>query len=294
MPRWFVVGCVVASAGCGVLWGCGSNNEEMICDDDGCRICDAYGCRPAAPGSGGTAAGTGGTAGTSGMGGTAGTAGTSGMGGAGGAGADADVTPSCDPSTALCPCGPGGACDDGLACLDGVCLSPCEYSSECGASRICVNGRCVVGCDATVPCPDGYICGSLGTCEVDPGTSGCGGSNPCPGGLLCVGGVCQGVCETTDDCAPGEVCNGATGTCMADPQPTRPCAEDPLVCNANQVCVDGYCRYPCTDGTSCQLIDARIPVCEAGICMSQAEANPECTKQDDCPSGQDCVSNVCK
>jgi hypothetical protein len=296
MPRWLSGSILIGSVSMvfgAVLWGCGSNNEQMICDDEGCRICDAYGCRPSGgtggvAGSGGVGGGTGGDPAGAG-GGVAGTGG----GGSGGASVDADV-PACDSSTTTCPCGPGDACDEGLACIDGLCLVACQFSSECGGGRICVNGKCVVGCDAMVPCPEGYTCGSLGVCDLDPGNPQCSDVDPCPGGLQCVGGVCQGGCVTNDECAPNEICNGATGTCIEDPQPTRPCAKDPSVCNVTQVCVDGYCRYPCTDGESCKLIDARIPVCEGGICMSVAEADPECTKQQDCGPGEDCVSNVCK
>ncbi len=278
MPRWIVIGSVMVVSAFlgGGLGGCGSNHEEMICDEAGCRICDAYGCRPASP----SVTGSGGTAG--------------GAVDSGSPEPDVQSPPFCDPSTALCPCGGQSDCDEGYTCLDGVCLVPCEFSSECGASRICVNGRCVVGCDTLVPCPDGYSCNAIGVCEIDSSTAGCGGASPCPGGLVCVEGVCRGTCETTAECASGEVCHAPTGTCIADPQPVRPCAKDPSVCGENQACVEGYCRYPCTDDMSCKLIDARIPVCKDKICMSQAEAAPECTKKQDCPGGKDCVSNVCK
>jgi len=280
MSRWCALGCLLASAaavaGMG-LGGCSCGSETAICDDDGCRVCDAYGCRPSTPhadGSGG-ASGAGGTE-------------------AGGSGADVFTEPTCDPSTALCPCDEEGACDDGLACIGGACMVPCEYSSQCGASRICVNGQCVVGCDADVPCPKGYTCSDLGTCQPNPNDSECGASKSCVGGLVCVEGTCHAGCQTTDECAQGEVCNGANGTCMTDPQPARPCAVDPDVCNDNQVCDGGYCRYACEDDDSCRKTDARIAVCKDGICMSEAEANPECTQQKDCPAGAACVSNVCK
>jgi hypothetical protein len=42
------------------------------------------------------------------------------------------------------------------------------------------------------------------------------------------------------------------------------------------------------------MIDNRIPDCSGGYCKSSAEANPQCTKQSDCPSGQSCISNVCQ
>ena len=283
MPRWFCssvhIGWVAVILGGATLWGCGSNDEQMVCEGDDCQICDAYGCRPANPGTGGG----GGTVGAGGS--EGGSGGTAGSGGSGG---------ECDPSTTTCPCGPDDTCEGDLQCIDGLCLVPCEFSSECGGNRICVNGKCVVGCDATVPCPDGYTCGDNGVCELDPDDPACSETNPCPGGLTCVDGVCQGGCTTNEQCAIGEICNAATGTCIDDPQPSRPCEDDPGVCGATQTCVDGYCRYPCTDGDACKLIDARIPICKGGICMSELEANPECTKQEDCDPGEDCVSNECK
>ena len=263
---WFAAGFVGAIS---FASGCSSSHEQMICDGDGCQICDAYGCRPADPSIG--------QGGTSGAGGAAGAAGGS----------------SCDPATTACPCGPGDACEGELTCIDGLCLTPCSFSSECGGGRICLNGKCVVGCDVTVPCPGGYSCNAKGVCEVDPTDPQCGDSEPCAGGLQCVGGVCQGGCVTNDDCAPGELCSAATGTCIEDPQPTKPCEKDATVCSPQQVCADGYCRYPCASSEACKLVDARIPECKAGICMSEAEANPQCTEQIDCAQGQDCVSNVC-
>jgi hypothetical protein len=45
----------------------------------------------------------------------------------------------------------------------------------------------------------------------------------------------------------------------------------------------------------CALIDARIAYCGTdGVCRDQAEANPQCTKQSDCPAGKNCISNVCQ
>lgn len=294
MPRWFSssvhIGWVAVVLGGAALSGCGSNDEQMVCDENGCEICDAYGCRPANPGTGGS----GGATASGGSGGSSGSAASAGSAGSAGSGGEPDGGTVCDPSTTTCPCGPGDVCEGDLQCIEGLCLVPCEFSSECGGNRICVNGKCVVGCDLTVACPEGYTCGDNGACELDPDDPACSDASPCPGGLQCVEGVCQGGCDTNDDCAPTEICNATTGTCIEDPQPSRPCENDASVCGATQVCKDGYCRYPCTDGDSCKLIDARIPVCQGGICMSETEANPECTKQEDCAPGLDCVSNECK
>ncbi|MCL2822525.1 MAG: hypothetical protein FWD57_00905 [Polyangiaceae bacterium] len=206
---------------------------------------------------------------------------------------DGFVEPPCDPSMAVCSCETDDVCGDGQQCLGGACLIPCEYTSECGASRICVDGQCVDGCDGSASCEDGYICSDKGVCLVDPEKSECGGELWCESGRVCAGGICQDECVSNVDCGASEVCNVLTGGCMVDPQPTRPCAIDPGVCNSNQVCSKGFCRYACSGDMSCKLIDARIPVCSGGICMSEVEANPQCTRQQDCELGQSCVSNVC-
>jgi hypothetical protein len=191
-------------------------------------------------------------------------------------------------------CGVGEeTCKDGQQCIDGLCLNPCEYSSECGPGRICSNSKCVVGCDASTPCPTGYKCNGKGTCAPDVANPQCSASNLCVGGLKCVSGICTGGCTKTSECAPGEICDTSTSSCITDPQPKPPCAADPSVCPASQTCKNGYCRYPCADSDTCNKIDVRIAVCKEGICMSDAEANPKCTKKEDCASNQDCVSNVC-
>jgi hypothetical protein len=255
------VGLVVG--GSALVWaalaiGCGPGAETLKCDENGCQTCDGYGCRPA------------------------------------------DPTPlpdaSTKPDTTQPPTGCGVSeetCDNGLQCIDGMCLSPCEYSSQCGPGRICVNSKCVAGCDGTTTCPAGYKCSSKGACEPDTSDPQCSTSKPCPGGLKCVSGLCQGGCVGNGDCLAGEICDPTTASCVPDPQPKPPCQADPSVCASSQVCSNGYCRYPCTDSDVCAKIDVRIAVCKGGICMSDAEANPKCTKKEDCAAGQDCVSNVC-
>jgi hypothetical protein len=255
--------------------GCSSGSEEMTCGADGCMVCDAYGCRPATPQQTDTPDGSAGDAGNA----TDGASGDS---------------KSCDPNTTTCACAGTSECTSGLTCIDGLCLKACEYSSQCGSQRICVNGKCIVGCDATTACPSGQVCTSKGTCADDPQKPGCDSTNVCAGGMLCVQGQCHGTCTTNAGCATGEICDGPSGICIVDPQPSTPCKKDPSVCVGGAKCIDDYCRYPCTDSNQCTLIDARIPICSSGICKSETEAKPECTSQAQCPTGKDCVSNVCK
>lgn len=255
------LGLVVAcsSLACAALAiGCGPGHEWLECDENGCQTCDGYGCRPADPKP------------------------------VADAGAKETST---QPPTG---CGVSEeTCSNGLQCIDGMCLTPCEYSSQCGPGRICINSKCEVGCDATTGCAAGYKCSAKGVCEPDATDPQCSTTKPCPGGLKCVDGLCQGGCVGNSDCSSAEICDPTTASCVPDPQPKPPCQDDPSVCGTAQVCSAGYCRYPCTDSDACALIDIRIAVCKQGICMSDAEANPKCTKKEDCAQGQDCVSNVC-
>lgn len=249
-----------------VAGGCGSGSEEMICGPNGCSVCDADGCHAADPGTGSASANAGPTA-------------------DGGA---------CDNATTTCACETDEGCVAGTTCLDGLCLVPCEFTSQCGGGRVCLNGKCVVGCDALSPCPSGFRCSDKGACVLSPDDPECTTALDCVGGMACANGVCVGPCATNADCAAAEICDAATGTCLADPQPKAACETDPSVCTAGQRCMGGYCRFACTSGDGCKLIDARIPVCDEGVCKSEAEANPECLTKDDCEAGQDCVSNACK
>lgn len=203
-----------------------------------------------------------------------------------------DAAAPCDGVHTTCPCSTTAECTGALQCIDGLCLTPCEFSSQCGTGRICANGMCVVGCDANTPCADGYTC-IKSRCQPDEAHPQCSESVPCTGGLQCVQGLCQGACTSHEQCAAGEICSASTGTCIDDPQPKAPCEQDASLCSARQVCQGGYCRFACSTDTECRLIDARIPVCSQGVCMSEIEANPQCTSKDECGPGQDCVSNRC-
>jgi hypothetical protein len=109
---------------------------------------------------------------------------------------------------------------------------------------------------------------------------------------VCVDGTCTAACTADSQCATGDYCN--QGACVVDTRPTPNCTTSAQCTGQNQTCVGGYCLYNCTTNTQCEMIDARIGYCSsAGVCRSQAEANPQCTQQSDCASGQDCIGNVC-
>jgi hypothetical protein len=89
----------------------------------------------------------------------------------------------------------------------------------------------------------------------------------------------------------GDYCD--QGACVIDTRPKPNCTENSQ-CLSTEQCVSDYCRYTCKTDAQCSLIDARIPSCSGGICVSSSEANPQCTTQSDCATGQDCVSNQCE
>jgi hypothetical protein len=81
---------------------------------------------------------------------------------------------------------------------------------------------------------------------------------------------------------------------VRDTRPTPNCTQS-SDCLSTEQCITGFCRYTCKTDAQCALIDARIASCSTdGICVSQSEANPQCTAQSDCATGQDCISNQCE
>jgi len=276
--RW--TGAAVA-LGALAAWGGGCDDTAVHCDANGenCQICDAYGCRPAHPdGTGGSGAtGTGGTA----------SAGGSGTGGQGTGGA-----PVCDAKVSTCPCETTAGCSEGKTCVSGLCIDGCNFSYECGPGKVCFDGACVAGCSDQSPCPTGYVCDN-GGCVVDTANPVCDDAHPCPSPQICVGGLCTTGCATNADCVSGEVCDGGTHACIVDPSP-KPICDTTKPCPSPQVCKDdGYCHYPCATTSECKLIDNRFVACDQGICKTQEEVAPECTLDNPCPAGKNCVSNKC-
>lgn len=275
--------------------GCGGCNEpsSLVCDANGdCQICDGYGCRPADGTSGGGANGQGASTSTSTGAGGETTTSSSSEGGAGGDGAGGAA---CDPAVVTCPCDTSDDCTaEGTQCIAGLCIVGCELSYQCGSGKVCKNGACVTGCDQDTPCDAGYAC-DKGTCVVDPENPECDGDTPCTGvGQQCIGGLCATPCTEIGDCTDGQICDGGSGTCIDDPAPQPVCAVDQPCTGIGQQCGDdGYCHYPCSSVGECQLIANQFVACDAGICKTQAEVDPECTLDNPCPAGQDCISNQC-
>ncbi len=168
----------------------------------------------------------------------------------------------------------------------------CKYPSDCPTDKSCVNGQCVSTCTNTGNCTVGTICQN-GVCVPPPPQ--CTSDDQCPvNAPKCANGQCTTTCQRDDQCPKGDYCYN--GACIPDTRPVTNCSStDTSACSAGQQCVDGFCKYRCTDDVTCERIDDRIPYCGVDkVCRTQAEAHPQCTKPSDCRSGQSCINNVCE
>jgi len=92
-------------------------------------------------------------------------------------------------------------------------------------------------------------------------------------------------------CAQGQICD--QGACVPDTNPVSECG-GMAMCGANQLCVNGLCKYTCSSDQDCKLIDTRIGYCGIDkVCRTAAEAHPACTTSAMC-MGKTCISNMCQ
>ena len=194
-------------------------------------------------------------------------------------------------SVTTCPCDDQGECSGDLQCVSGLCIHGCEFSYQCGAGKVCANGECEIACDEVTPCPTAYTC-DKGVCVPDPNNPQCSDAQPCASGV-CKDGICSTECTTNTDCATGEICDSVGGVCVPDPSPTAGCGASQACVGIQQCMADGYCHYACSTVQECKLIDVRYDYCDQNMCKTEEEMNPECTIDQPCPQGQDCISNEC-
>ena len=159
----------------------------------------------------------------------------------------------------------------------------CKYASDCATGKVCADGACLTSCE-TATCASGFLC-EKGVCQPTQQTGGDGGSTT------------PVTCSDAAPCATGYYCN--QGTCAVDtrPQPAN-CSTD-AECggtgSAPQKCLDGFCKYTCTDDAYCRTIDNRIGYCAKDkVCRTAGEANAACTGPGQCPNGGSCINNQCK
>jgi hypothetical protein len=173
----------------------------------------------------------------------------------------------------------------------GHCAEPCNFDFECAAGEVCASGECVPSCSDEAPCEDGSLCTS-GACLPDPSFVQCTTGAECESGL-CADGLCRAPCVSNSECSFDFVCDATLGACVVDTSPTPSCSEALPCAGAGQSCVDGVCRYPCETLEACKLVDARFDACDAGICKTQEELEPQCSFDLPCDGGALCISNVC-
>ncbi len=216
--------------------------------------------------------------------------GSYGQGASGGAGGEGGAVP-CDPSLLACECQTDAECAAGLSCVGSTCLPACGFDFECGDAHVCAEGQCVPACDPDFPCAEHFVC-TGGACLPDASNPECSSPTDCSG-LPCVDGFCTTACLSHADCGVGELCEESSGACILDQGPVPVCSAELPCPGAGQTCLDGFCRYACETLEECKLIDARFDACDANVCKTDTELNPECTLGVPCPAGELCVSNEC-
>lgn len=305
------VSMALASVGALAWSGCGSDGASVTCDNAGnCMQCDGYGCSAVSTSGttidGGTDSGAtvhhdagakpdakpakpdakadSGVKADSG-------AKTDGL--AGDAGTDVSTKPVCGGVNGPCACATVADCSSGEDCVAGACepaASVCTLSSQCAGGKVCANGQCVTACGGGVSCASGFTC-TNSVCEPTAAST-CSSNADCTSTApYCVSGSCALACTADAQCPSGDYCD--QGACVLDTRPHPDCTGN-SDCESGQVCQGGYCLYTCTTSMQCDLIDARIPICAMNVCRSVAEANPACTTQAQCASGQSCISNTCQ
>jgi len=289
--------------------GCGPGDTRYYCDATGCYNCDGYGCHPVDPPSPTKCTGN----------------------------AQCAQGEICTDQGCVSVCSQDSDCPQGDVCKSNQCVAPtkqpgglvactkdadcgsgqqcvgtgtwaqctaksnvCQYSSECAQGDVCADGECLTDCSKGQTCPSGTAC-TKGVCIPNAGSqctsdAQCSGSTP-----KCEDGSCVAQCDPNaqpDTCGAGYYCNA--GACVVDTRPKPDCGNN-AQCAANQVCLDGFCRYSCSTDLDCEHIDTRIGFCAADkTCRDQQEAQAQsgngtgCLSSADCASGQICISNTCQ
>lgn len=202
-------------------------------------------------------------------------------------------------------CGAGGICVDGLCgTCEGDCGGgkTCELDRHCGEGRACLDGQCVNRCvDDDAACASSQVCNPvLGICLArEP--EGCAAQDACGAGKVCVDGSCHldctsdGSCDNSADRCSDVLTVGERDAraCVTDHSAQPECALS-RECSDNEQCVNGVCRTTCIDQADCAHCDDG-PVCgKGGFCMTEYEASPECTTNEECGGGRLCLDAHCK
>ncbi|MCA9539660.1 MAG: chitobiase/beta-hexosaminidase C-terminal domain-containing protein, partial [Myxococcales bacterium] len=226
-----------------------------------------------------------------------------------------------------------GQCQGGDLCNDaGQCTAPpaqcgdgaCDANEDCSTcpadcGQCCGNGRCGAGencatCLADCACPGGQECNAeRRVCEAvcvpacggrECGDDGCNGvCGRCGAGSECgANGRCREICVPQCNgrtCGP-DGCDGVCGECAAGElcSPAGRCLDvgEGCDCQANEICLDGFCRAP---ETLCGA-DNPIGLCALGqTCIDGecAEFGAACSNDNPagaCPLGELCRDGICR
>ena len=282
----------------------GAEMQELVCDSDGCKLCEGLNCttyycdsmNQCPSGFKCTAQGLckpaqGSAAGHPGQGGSPGNVN-------GGTASDAPnqdppqhEQPDPEPPVETPECEEAAHCGKMQECMEGVCVEKetvekgelaCLFNSDCGPDGLCMDGDCHFACTAEGACPVTQAC-HAGIClPATPTTAECVFGADCNIDALCINTACIPLCEAPDDCGANELC--ASGLCTPDTAPKAQClaAND---CDQGLACVEGRCLAPCGPAGSG----------DEGLACNFGYCNPifECRHSVECEPTLACVDGKC-
>ena len=163
---------------------------------------------------------------------------------------------------------------DGLGCRDADAppRADCTGDWQCAADQVCTEDGCTPSCSLDEQCPDGTVCIDTGFC-LPPGSE-----DPV---------LRPGECASSEECGDGGLCQD--GLCMADPglpDDGNNDVNDPGVDPGNDPADPGNDpgNDPADPGN-----DPSNPIDEVPVGPA-----PQCTVQNDCQNGWDCIDAICK
>lgn len=202
------------------------------------------------------------------------------------------------------------ACPEDLVCnADDVCEAPtaCADDSECTSPQICAGGVCrdAVSCTDSTQCESGLVC-QQGTCD-----DACAMDAECgdPNMFTCETstGLCRQRCLSDDNCGFGFICEELVclpAECTVDSE----CTGNNEECQGEEMghgrCVEVFsCTMDseCPDNFTCEnMTCVELPACivdrdcgPMAYCEDRHCQPAEACNNGSCPSGFDCVGEVC-
>jgi len=177
-------------------------------------------------------------------------------------------------------------------CVDGACMlvEPppkedalrCIFAEDCGPQGLCIDGACFAACAPAGDCPVTQAC-TQGFCLPEAGGAGeCLFGTDCDGDSVCINATCRPVCDADAACGSGELC--ALGLCAPDTAPKAQCLSN-ADCKDGAGCMEGRCLPACSDDAECGAPGA----CFYGFCQPSFE----CRETAECTPGLDCINGAC-